>query len=192
MSGHQVAQRDSLPPRLSSRLTPWTKGGAQRHLRYVWIANSHEISIFTSYSQNLYFYTLTSSPMDNEEETRYRKARLRYHQPPAPSAARCYPLRPPPMQVVQSASTSPHDMHMHMNVTPQALPHFHDNVWARPPVAAHSYPPPQPETRFQLSQERAESTVPSAPFANAGPPGVHFYPTPVQSSSSVYPHNWSR
>ncbi|KAF8883839.1 cyclin-domain-containing protein [Infundibulicybe gibba] len=150
--------------------------------------------------QNLYFYTLACSPMDSEEETRSRKARLRYHQPPPPNSAPYYPPAQPSLPVVQSASASPHDIHM--NVTSHSLPHFHDTVWSRPSVsvAAHPYPQhqhihqPQPEpVHYYPSQEFSGSPIPSAPFANAGPPGVHFYPTPVQRSSSVYPPpNWSR
>ncbi|KAF9007846.1 cyclin-domain-containing protein [Cyathus striatus] len=151
----------------------------------------------TAVPQNLYFYSLAYN--------RTRKARLRYHQPQPPSAP--YVPQPPPVTVVQSASTSPHDLHI--NVTSHGLPHFHDNVWARPPVASsYSYNPPAPQPLQQPHPQRqqqqqpsmpgyspqgfSESPVPAAPFANAGPPGVHFYPTPVQTSSSVYPHNWSR
>lgn len=162
-----------------------------------------------------------------DEESRSRKARLRYHQPQPPLDPASYhqhhrypqlPSLPP--AVVQSASTSPHDVHM--NVAPHALPHFHETMWTRPlgstparhaPVATTTLPPPpsyqqqqqfsKPRYEHHQSQQQtfSESPIPSAPFANAGPPGVHFYPTPVQRSTSVYPahqyqhqqhHNWSR
>ncbi|KAG6844875.1 hypothetical protein H0H87_002820 [Tephrocybe sp. NHM501043] len=168
----------------------------------------------TAVPQNLYFYTLACSPMDREEESRARKARLRYHQPPAPalsSTAQAYyhphharPSRPP---VVQSASTSPHEMHYHLLHHAQpVLPHFHDTRWSRlPPVqqrtpATVRYAAPTTTTQVQQQQQQqqqhVESPVPSAPFANAGPPGVQFYPTPVvQSDSSLYPplnSDWAR
>lgn len=180
--------------------------------------------------------------------------------------------------VVQSASTSPA---MAIDVDCGHLPHFHDDIWARPPAApvsrvsqqirsqqqeqqqsstecdspvysrhdynryGHSeqqqvdtrvyptqqtdermdYPPPHPayssptvissgSPYYHHRQEHVPSAttraapvavtaavegqghmrvpVPSAPFANAGPPGVgvQFYPTPSQSSTytSTLPH----
>ncbi|KAG6909085.1 hypothetical protein DXG01_002066 [Tephrocybe rancida] len=149
----------------------------------------------TAVPQNLYFYTLACSPMDREEESRTRKARLRYHQPPPPSAAPYYHPQPSMPPVVQSASTSPHEHHAH---AAHSLPHFHDTQWSRPPQYETLAPPPQtpaPATvRYTAQQMDSESPVPSAPFANAGPPGVQFYPTPVvQNSSSLYPPpNWTR
>ncbi|KAF8060779.1 cyclin-domain-containing protein [Lyophyllum atratum] len=148
----------------------------------------------TAVPQNLYFYTLACSPMDREEENRSRKAKLRYHQPPPPSTAPYYHPQPTVPVVVQSASTSPHESHMHP--TSHTLPHFHTQ-WTRPPTT--SVPSFEPSTtstsasapRYLSQTVTTESPVPSAPFANAGPPGVQFYPTPVENSS-VYPHNWSR
>ncbi|TFK38782.1 cyclin-domain-containing protein [Crucibulum laeve] len=100
---------------------------------------------------------------------------------------------------VQSASTSPMHVGGGMGMGyGGALPHFHDNVWARPPMAAQPqqvHVPAQEEIAAESEDEEEEEemrdvqdaspAVPSAPFANAGPPGVHFYPTPMQSSVSV-------
>ncbi|KAK7047205.1 hypothetical protein VNI00_006871 [Paramarasmius palmivorus] len=165
--------------------------------------------------QNLYFYSLACSPM--EDEDRSRKARLRYHQPPPPSTT----YQPLPRSAlpanIQSASTSPNDAHLTVPV-PTALPHFNDTVWTRPQTQHHhshfpqyhqpqprhaqqaqhlSYPPPilahePPRYQYQPTQTRLppmdvegedddhSPQVQSAPFANAGPPGVgaQFYPTP--------------
>ncbi|KAH0589992.1 hypothetical protein H2248_000174 [Termitomyces sp. 'cryptogamus'] len=114
----------------------------------------------SSVPQNLYFYTLACSPMDTDQDTHTRKARLRYHQPrphPYPSYAYYHP-------VVQSASTSPH----HSGPpAPTTLPHFHDTQWSRPFRAQQHTPNPTPT----LTKVHTPS-VPSAPFANAGPPGV--------------------
>lgn len=144
--------------------------------------------MLTSVSQTLYFYTLACSPMDREEDNRSRKAKLRYHQPPPPSAAPYYHAHIA-APVVQSASTSPHDHHMH--VTSHTLPHFHDTQWFRPSNSAAPMFDSQPVSRYHSQSVPTESPVPSAPFANAGPPGVHFYPTPVQNTL-VYPPNWSK
>lgn len=159
--------------------------------------------------EKVYFLKLTCSPMENEEESQWRKARLRYHQPPPPMPASYYPPQPPMPLNVQSASASPHDVHM--TIPHHPLPRFHDFAWSRQrsPMAPNyvpSAPPPyheidsssqQQQQHYQHyrthSQEFSDSPIPSAPFANAGPPGVQFYPTPVvHRSSPVYPHNWSR
>ena len=167
--------------------------------------------------------------------------------------------------VVQSASTSPA---MAIDVDCGHLPHFHDDIWARPPAAPVSrasqhmrqhhqsstecdspidtrhgynryghperqqaayptqqtdqqmdYAPPHPayssptaisseSPYYHHRQQNVPSAatraapvaaaqgqgvpIPSAPFANAGPPGVgvQFYPTPSQSSTypSPLPH----
>ncbi|RDB27298.1 Cyclin-U4-3 [Hypsizygus marmoreus] len=138
--------------------------------------------------QNLYFYTLACSPT-RDEESRSRKAKLRYHQPPPPSTAPYYHPQPS-VPVIQSASTSPHEHHMHVT-SHYSLPHFHDTQWSRPPNTSLPSFEPLPPLRYTSTQTvTTESPVPSAPFANAGPPGVHFYPTPVQTSS-VYPPNWA-
>ncbi|KAJ3805783.1 cyclin-domain-containing protein [Lentinula aff. lateritia] len=140
----------------------------------------------SSVPQNLYFYTLAGSPTD-DEENRSRKARLRYHQPPPPSSSVPYyqPRSSFPMNV-QSASTSP----VHITVVPPTLPHFRDTVWSR-----------QSAYTAQHEQQALPPLPPhlltSAPFANAGPPGFQFCPTPEQGSSPVYErphrsHAWSR
>ena len=93
--------------------------------------------------------------------------------------------------MIQSASTSPHERYMH--VMPQTLPHFYDVDWVQLSQVPSSYTQPQRTTGY-TTQPRPMSTekiVPLAPFANAGPPGVHFYPTPVQNSLA-YPANWPR
>ncbi|KAI3611449.1 hypothetical protein WG66_002010 [Moniliophthora roreri] len=177
--------------------------------------------------QNLYFYSLACSPM--EDEDRSRKARLRYHQPPPPSTTYQLPPRPALPANIQSASTSPNDAHLSVPV-PTSLPHFNDTVWTRSqpqPHQTHSaqYHQPQPRhapqtqylsylpppllhnaahepPRYQYQPTQTQQTrlppmevevesgdgyasddsspVQSAPFANAGPPGVgaQFYPTP--------------
>ena len=128
--------------------------------------------------------------MDNEEESHWRKARLRYHQPAPPQAPLYYPSKPTIPLDIQSASASPHDVHV--NVTSHALPHFPETLWTRQPVTAVpvSYSDTHAETRFPYPG-LSESSIPSAPFANAGPPGVQFYSTPVRHSPP-YGHNWSR
>lgn len=114
--------------------------------------------------------------MDRDADYCVRKSRLRYSQPPSPPSSDQYyastlPTVLPPM-VVQSARTSPRGAHMQSMPT---LPHFHE--WTRPELATAkphysphtSYPHPPP----------GNASVPPAPFANAGPPGVHFYSTSV-------------
>jgi hypothetical protein len=138
--------------------------------------------------QNLYYYSLACSPTDVTTEpeipeargqTYARKTRLRSYQPPqaaaAPSAAPVqYSYAP---QIVHSASTSP--MHMHVDFTPQSRPHqyskvpqlpsFGDLAWTQP---ARSLNSPYAQDR---GRESGQPSVPSAPFANAGPPGVVFH-----------------
>ncbi|KAM6497712.1 Cyclin domain containing protein [Amanita muscaria] len=197
--------------------------------------------------QQLYFYTLACSPMENDAESRWRKARLRVHHPPpssadllvppstssassASSSASCdyshhYSHLPPlpqlpqlpnhdsrprylapsvrlpyhPHPVVQSASTSPHEMHVNFasrNYGQQqrsdSLPHFNDTAWKRPPVVAAPGHHQTPSLPAHHSTTTGESPVPFAPFANAGPPGFHFYPTPMQRTYELYPPhvNW--
>jgi hypothetical protein len=104
-----------------------------------------------------------------------------------------------------------------ITVVPPTLPRFHDTDWTRQPgYASHGQlqPPPPPHSlivpnveppRYQAYHQGQQqsygsndsSPIQSAPFANAGPPGVQFCPTPEQRSSSVYPlahrsHIWSR
>ncbi|PFH46486.1 hypothetical protein AMATHDRAFT_51008 [Amanita thiersii Skay4041] len=128
------------------------------------------------------------------------------------SSHHAYPISQPMrmhIPVVQSATTSPHEMHVNFtsrNYNQTSLPHFHEMNWSRPPIAATqsssstltSYDTYAQQQQTQTHQSQTQkptsgkSPVPSAPFANAGPPGVHFYPTPVQRTYSIYPQNgWS-
>ncbi|KII86254.1 hypothetical protein PLICRDRAFT_31192 [Plicaturopsis crispa FD-325 SS-3] len=143
--------------------------------------------------QNLYFYSLACSPTEStleaEEESRWRKTRLRSYQPPPPALMPYY--QPPPQPSypmnIQSASASPHDVRM--TIAPPSLPHFRDMAWrAADDTSPYEY---SPEVRH-LAPVSA-SPVPSAPFANAGPPGVQFYATPVHRDSAVNNvYDWSR
>ncbi|THH12966.1 hypothetical protein EW146_g7195 [Bondarzewia mesenterica] len=147
--------------------------------------------------QNLYFYSLACSPM--AEDTRTRKARLRYHQPPPPPLAppnKVYPPSHSTGYVIQSASTSPHDMHMTL---PPVFSHPHNGFW--PHHRPEAFPPydAAPARSYALEsgvdhRDSMDGSVPSAPFANAGPPGVQFYPTPgsLQSSPDYYWHRGRR
>lgn len=87
-------------------------------------------------------------------------------------------------QDIQSESVSPYEIHVDVRAVP--LPHLHDAVWSR----KLARPPSYSENSLQLPPLR-ENAVPSTPFANAGPPGVHFYSTSSQRESPVYPYNWS-
>ncbi|KAK0475158.1 cyclin-domain-containing protein [Armillaria novae-zelandiae] len=130
--------------------------------------------------ENLYFYTLTGSPMD--EEDRFRRPRLRYHQPPPPSAsAACYSQRASMPVNIQSASTSPNDVHMHLDGS---------TAWTQP-VALPPLHHPQPSRHY--TNDNTPSPIP-APFANAGPPGIQFYSTAPRSPPRYTPHhdNWYR
>ncbi|KAI1789165.1 cyclin-domain-containing protein [Ganoderma leucocontextum] len=126
--------------------------------------------------QHLYFYSLAGSPLESEEQRRTRKARLRVHQAPVPTAA-AYQYQPSMPMVVQSASASPYEVHSHVTAPQHVLPPFSQVSQAWQNVSV------QVTERTQLPpihvQPRAQhdSGVPSAPFANAGPPGVHFYST---------------
>jgi hypothetical protein len=138
--------------------------------------------------ENLYFYTLTGSPMD--EEDRFRRPRLRYHQPPPPSSsAPCYSQRTSMPVNIQSASTSPNDVHMNLDGS-HVLPHLHETAWTHQVVL----PPlhhPQPSRHY--TNDNTPSPIP-APFANAGPPGIQFYSTAPRSPPRYTPHhdNWYR
>ncbi|KZP32794.1 hypothetical protein FIBSPDRAFT_924845 [Athelia psychrophila] len=167
--------------------------------------------------QNLYYYSLAGSAHEDEEENNRRKAKLRRHQPPQ----QAYPTYYAPQRVqqhVQSARTSPvhyaysaypqpqHNYALsnpHSQPQPQphtaALPHFHDTVWTRPnpnlPPHAHA-PSHQALHSYAPSTGNGASPVPSAPFANAGPPGFHgqFYTPPpqVQQQPSPLEGYWTR
>ncbi|KAI0761633.1 cyclin-domain-containing protein [Trametes elegans] len=130
--------------------------------------------------QHLYFYSLAGSPLESEEERRSRKARLRYHQAPVPTAA-AYQYPPSMPMVVQSASTSPYEMHSHVPAPQPVLPPFSEvsQAWAMGAdgmsVAENAQLPPIHVEHD--SQHQSQAAIPSAPFANAGPPGVQFYST---------------
>jgi len=137
-----------------------------------------------------------------DEETHRRKAKLRCHQPPLPTYVTYYPPQRLMPLNIQSASASPHELHMNVARGP-TLPHFHDTVWTRPSDAAanNAYSTQVQSTNdFRLLDPRqqqdqrhytqlGENPIPTAPFANAGPPGFQFCTTPAQQQSSL---NWSR
>ena len=148
--------------------------------------------------QALYFYKLTSSPLYNasvSEESRPRKAVLRYHQPTSSTSSSSYsygdmnaapngPLynssasresqfansyggpaarflqQPQAVMmpaVVQSASTSPA---MAIDVDCGHLPHFHDDIWARPPAAPVSRVSQHIRSQQQQQQSSTECDSP--------------------------------
>jgi len=138
--------------------------------------------------QNLYYYSLAGSSIgtEAEQERVQRKARLRRFQPPPLTTS--YPPPPPYMPIdIQSASVSPHESHLNVRQIP--LPHLNDALWSRKLPKVLPYISPA-DSSLQLPPLR-ENMVPSAPFANAGPPGVHFYASSSQRASPVYPYNWS-
>jgi len=150
--------------------------------------------------QHLYYYSLAGSAMEDDESHK-RKAKLRCHQPPPPAYTTYYPPQRLMPLNVQSASASPREVHM--NVTPvPTLPHFHDTVWTRhndtEPEAYSTNP--QSHNCFQVHDSQqyysqvSESPIPTAPFANAGPPGFQFYNTPAQQPEASLHHsyNWTR
>jgi hypothetical protein len=141
--------------------------------------------------------------MENDESHR-RKAKLRCHQPPPPTYTTYYPPQRLMPLNIQSASASPHEVHLNA----PTLPHFHDTVWTRPNDSngcmTHA---PQSDNVFradsrqqqqqqqqQYYNELSESPIPTAPFANAGPPGFQFYTTPAQQQppSPLHSFNWPR
>jgi hypothetical protein len=147
--------------------------------------------------QHLYYYSLAGSTLEDEESHR-RKAKLRCHQPPPPTYATYYPPQRLMPLNIQSASASPRELHMNVAPAP-TLPHFHDTVWTRPSDStghsthAHSANNfPVPDSR-QYYTQLSESPVPTAPFANAGPPGFQFYTNPAhQQTTPLDSYNWSR
>ncbi|KAI0666197.1 cyclin-domain-containing protein [Trametes maxima] len=129
--------------------------------------------------QHLYFYSLAGSPLESEEERRTRKARLRYHQAPVPTAP-AYQYPPSMPMVVQSASTSPYEMHSHVSAPQPVLPPFSEvsQRWMDENGMSISETAQLPPIHVeQQPHHQSQAAVPSAPFANAGPPGVHFYST---------------
>jgi len=141
--------------------------------------------------KHLFFYSLAGSPM--ADDSRSRKGLLRYHQPPESSAPSYYAYPPPPVPfAIHSASTSPH----HSSVTlPPVLPSNATVSWSRNTAgAAVSHDPcytrgGEVQESLPGLREAMNGSVPLAPFANAGPPGVHYhYPTPAYSPD----YHWRR
>ncbi|KAI6137202.1 hypothetical protein F5141DRAFT_1193542 [Pisolithus sp. B1] len=148
--------------------------------------------------QSLYYYSLAGSSIngDSEQPKGNRKARLRFQQPP--------PYVP---MDVQSASVSPHDSHVTLGARQPSLPHLHDAIWARKLSSsacgpAHTYTkvsPVESDQSLQLPPLRGDGpcAVPSAPFANAGPPGhphpYHPHRASHHRGSPAYPspHTWT-
>jgi len=189
----------------SSPYTPQSNNTSPAWVSYTSTANSSE-TLVTAYRaekpvdipQNLYYYSLAGSTVEDEESNR-RKAKLRCHQPPPPTYTTYYPPQRLMPRNVQSASASPHDLHMSVARVP-TLPHFHDTVWTRPPndgysVHAHSVnnftADSQHQTQNQDYTQHGESPIPTAPFANAGPPGFQFCATPAQQET-LHSINWPR
>ncbi|KAH9994445.1 hypothetical protein BJV77DRAFT_1059980 [Russula vinacea] len=142
--------------------------------------------------KHLFFYSLAGSPM--ADDSRSRKGLLRYHQPPESSAPSYYAYPPPPVPfAIHSASTSPHH---HSCVTlPPVLPSNAAVSWTRhtavPAVSHDSNYTRGGEVQESLPglREATNGSVLLAPFANAGPPGVHYhYPTPAYSPD----YHWRR
>jgi len=142
--------------------------------------------------KHLFFYSLAGSPM--ADDNRSRKGLLRYHQPPESSAPSYYAYPPPPVPfAIHSASASPH----HSSVTlPPVLPSNATVSWSRNTAgAAPSHDPSyvrgggEAQESLPGLREATNGSVPLAPFANAGPPGVHYhYPTPAYSPD----YHWRR
>jgi hypothetical protein len=153
--------------------------------------------------QNLYYYALASSPASDESDNRVRKALLRSHQPvyyPNPSY---FPPPPPPQPMyVQSATASPvhplppfHYSHQRSSHNPSYGSSYYStnpNSYASlslPPIRVHE-PEENDLTPYGFSayqQPRPQAShVPVAPFANAGPPGVHW----GGSQQAPSPYSW--
>ncbi|KAK7688018.1 hypothetical protein QCA50_008388 [Cerrena zonata] len=137
--------------------------------------------------QQLYFYSLAGSPLDEDEESKFRKARLRYHPAPPPSMYVPPPPQPAMPMVVQSATASPHDIHS--NVPPITLPHFSEGFWNCPHPTAPPIPSQSQTYRYPVQPPQSEGSVTAAPFANAGPPGIQFYANNVHLTPEQY---WPR
>ncbi|KAI5997769.1 cyclin-domain-containing protein [Pisolithus marmoratus] len=127
--------------------------------------------------QSLYYYSLAGSSIngDAEQPKGNRKARLRCYQPPPQPAPPSYTAQPPPYVPMDVQSASP------------SLPHLHDAIWARKLSSTCGAARPA-HTYTKVSPGDGSCVIPSAPFANAGPPGVHFY---TAASTSVPPHHAS-
>ncbi|CAE6532949.1 unnamed protein product [Rhizoctonia solani] len=150
------------------------------------------------------YHTLASSPADNRCNG-VRKAVLRYHELQSPSRREHrYPILPP-IRVPQSACTSPKDyvyssQHpprsapRHFPVPPPITPqrdavmHVYTPPSLSPQTNASMHTPPYPRRCIHVRptydsdmselSARSESSPVIAPFANAGPPGVHWSHVP--------------
>lgn len=139
--------------------------------------------------KHLFFYSLAGSPM--ADDSRSRKGLLRYHQPPESSAPSYYAYPPPPVPyAIHSASASPH----HSSITlPPVFPSNTFVSWSRNTagaVVSHDLSYTRGgDVHESLPglREATNGSVPLAPFANAGPPGVHYhYPTPAYSPDYLW------
>ncbi|KIK21684.1 hypothetical protein PISMIDRAFT_12173 [Pisolithus microcarpus 441] len=129
---------------------------------------------------SLYYYSLAGSSIngDSEQPKGNRKARLRCYQPP--------PQVPPPSYTVQQPP------HTSLWISSRLLKLSSSNCGS-----AHTYKKVSPVERdqsLQLLPLRGNGTcaVPSAPFSNAGPPGVQFYAassTPASQHLHLYHHH---
>ncbi|KAH9947355.1 cyclin-domain-containing protein [Amylocystis lapponica] len=133
--------------------------------------------------QNLFFYALSCSPVESENA---RKGRLHYHQPP-PTGSVTQQMQPSFPVAIQSASASPYDIHMRVPL-PAPLPPFSEvsRDWTR---ASHS---PAGRQVHRPQQQFGDTHVPSAPFANAGPPGFQFYATAPHPDAAHVLHRGRR
>ncbi|KZT09059.1 uncharacterized protein LAESUDRAFT_675644 [Laetiporus sulphureus 93-53] len=129
--------------------------------------------------QNLYFYALACSPT---EENSARKGKLRYHQPQVSCSAMSN-LQPTVPMVVQSASASPYDMHTQLPAA-RVLPPLSE-VSRQWPQTCESLGACHAHVQ-RVCERPVPESVPSAPFANAGPPGFRFYATTTPASPPHY------
>ncbi|KAL1709304.1 cyclin-domain-containing protein [Schizophyllum commune] len=189
-----VHSRPSTPPQ-SNRLPPPQRITPQRQstLSSAYTYDGTKQSVVP---QQMYFYTLASSPTDSEEE-RTRKARLRcYHPPPPATFAQHYVQTLPSLpMMVHSAQTSPNGVHLpaissfpstsalppmhscNASALPaiNSLPHFNETEWTRP--SAPAYPSPHSET---MPEDAASFYTPS-PVRYAPPPSQQqqYSPSPM-------------
>ncbi|OSX68028.1 hypothetical protein POSPLADRAFT_1064398 [Postia placenta MAD-698-R-SB12] len=163
---------------------PWVATVPGQHEVPQTLASAYHVDDRRQYAvpQHLYFYTLTCSPAD-ADGSNARKGRLRYHQP-HPTQLPPLPMQPDVPMVVQSASASPYDMSVRL---PRAhvLPPFSElsRVWARQNQAVYAVSSGDVQ---QGCQPLASDAIPSAQFANAGPPGFQYYATPAPVAYAPY------
>ncbi|CAL1696819.1 unnamed protein product [Somion occarium] len=173
-----TAQRDYSPAHVTHAAYPSVVGQDQVPQTLVTAYRADDRHPYGA-PQQLYFYSLAGSPMDEEEDSKFRKARLRYHPAPTPATYIQYAPQPAMPMVVQSATASPHDMNSNL---PPSLPHFSEGFWhCTQPTAPPPPPSAQSQTyRYPTQQPQSQGSVPAAPFANAGPPGIQYYANNVQ------------